>query len=212
MFQMAGLSYSPYAYEEAFAEKIRALVERTRPRDLYDVINMFRNADARPTASVLLNVLRQKCDFKGIALPNLKVLELHKSDLEGAWEAMLKHQLPALPPVQDFWNQLVDFFAWLTGEATPVIPSSYKLVVGEEVIRERVLSLQVSEAVRSYLEIIRFAASNRLCVELDYQSSTRVIEPYSLRRSRTGHIILHAHNVDRDEHRSYRVERIQGPE
>lgn len=104
----------------------------------------------------------------------------------------------------------MDFFAWLTGEVTPVVPSSYKLVVGEEVIRERVLSLPVSEAIRSYLEIIRFAASNRLCVELDYQNSTIVIEPYSLRRARTGHIILHAHNVDKDEHRSYRVERIQG--
>ena len=50
----------------------------------------------------------------------------------------------------------------------------------------------------------------RLCVELEYQSSTRVIEPYSLRRSRAGHIILHVHNVDKNEHRSYRVDRIQG--
>ena len=199
-----------YAYEEVFAEKIRALAERTRPRDLYDVINMFRNADARPIAFVLLNVLRQKCDFKGISLPDLKALEQHKSDLAGAWEAMLKHQLPALPPVQDFWDQLVDFFAWLAGEVAPVTPPSYKLVVGEEVIRERVLSPPVSGPAQSYLEIIRFAASNRLCVELDYQNSTRMIEPYSLRRSKEGRIILHAHNVDKNEHRSYRVDRIQG--
>jgi predicted nucleotidyltransferase component of viral defense system len=37
-----------YAYEEAFGEKIRALAERTRPRDLYDVINLYRNIEARP--------------------------------------------------------------------------------------------------------------------------------------------------------------------
>ena len=37
-----------YDYVEAFAEKFRALAERTRPRDLYDVVNLYRNTDARP--------------------------------------------------------------------------------------------------------------------------------------------------------------------
>lgn len=205
-----GIVVQSYAYEEAFAEKIRALAERTRPRDLYDVINLFRNAEARPAASVLLDVLRQKCDFKGIGLPVLNTLEQHKSDLEGAWDAMLAHQLPALPPVERFWHELLEFFAWLEGRAEPAVPAAYTRAIGEELIRERTLRLPVSGAIRSYLEIIRFAASNRLCVELTYQGSTRRIEPYSLRRTEEGNIILHAHNVDRDEHRSYRVDRIQG--
>ncbi len=205
-----GIFVQAYDYVEAFAEKVRALAERTRPRDLYDVINMFWNADARPAAANLLKVLRQKCDFKSIALPDIKVLEQHKSNLEGAWDAMLKHQLPALPPVQDFWDQLMEFFEWLYGRTTPATPAPYTGASGEELIRERVLRLPVSEAVRSYLEIVRFAASNRLCVELGYQSSTRMIEPYSLRRSKEGHIILHAHDVDKNRHRSYRVDRIQG--
>ena len=45
-----------YAYEEAFGEKLRALGERTRPRDLYDVVNLYRHTDTRPTAAVLLDV------------------------------------------------------------------------------------------------------------------------------------------------------------
>ena len=61
-----GIVIQSYAYEEAFGEKVRALADRARPRDLYDVINLFRNAEARPTAAVLLDVLRQKCEFKGI--------------------------------------------------------------------------------------------------------------------------------------------------
>ena len=205
-----GIVAQSYAYEETFAEKIRALAERARPRDLYDVINLFRNAEARPTASVLLDVLRQKCDFKGIALPALSVLEQHKSDLEGAWDAMLAHQLPALPPFEQFWHALRECFSWLVGGAVAPIPTAYRGVIGEELIRERALPLTISGVVRSSLEIIRFAASNRLCVELDYQGSTRLIEPYSLRRTQEGNVILHAHNVDRDEHRSYRVDRIQG--
>lgn len=38
-----GILVLSYAYEEAFGEKVRALAERTRPRDLYDVINLYRN-------------------------------------------------------------------------------------------------------------------------------------------------------------------------
>jgi hypothetical protein len=45
-------------------------------------------------------------------------------------------------------------------------------------------------------ETIRFAAVNHLCVELDYQGSTRLIEPYSLRRTRDGYFPLHALRAD----------------
>jgi len=59
------------------------------------------------------------------------------------------------------------------------------------------------------LERIRFAGTNRLCVELAYQGGTRVIEPYSFRRTQDGNLVLHAIRVDTREHRSYRVDRIE---
>ena len=34
-----------YAFEEIFGEKVRALGERCRPRDLYDVIHLFRRRE-----------------------------------------------------------------------------------------------------------------------------------------------------------------------
>ena len=71
-----------------------------------------------------------KMRLQGIALPDLKALEQHKSNLEGAWDAMLKHQLPALPPVQEFWEQLLEFFEWLYDRATPAIPAPYTRAVG----------------------------------------------------------------------------------
>ena len=79
-----GITALSYAYEEAFGEKVRALAERTRPRDLYDVINLYRNEDARPTASVLLQVLQQKCEFKGIAVPRAADFEPFRAELEAA--------------------------------------------------------------------------------------------------------------------------------
>ena len=56
-----GFSINSYAYEEAFGEKVRALGERTRPRDLYDVVNLYRHGDSRPLSSILCDVLGQKC-------------------------------------------------------------------------------------------------------------------------------------------------------
>ena len=205
-----GIEALAYAYEEVFGEKVRALAERTRPRDLYDVVNLFRNADARPAPSVMLDVLRQKCEFKGIAVPQLADLEPHRAELHTLWDSMLSHQLPSLPPYEAFWNELPAFFAWLAGGEAPVIPAAYAMGVGETLLRERVLNLPFSGTIQAAMEVIRFAAANRLLVELDYQGSTRRIEAYSLRRTSDGNIILHAHNTDKSEHRSYRIDRIGG--
>ncbi len=57
---------------------------------------------------------------------------------------------------------------------------------------------------KCFLETYRFSE------DLDYQGSTRRIEPYSLRRTKDDNIILHAWNIDSDDHRSYRVDSIQG--
>jgi predicted nucleotidyltransferase component of viral defense system len=205
-----GIEVLAYAYEEVFGEKVRALAERTRPRDLYDVINLFRNADARPSPSVMLDVLRQKCEFKGIAVPVLADLEAHRAELQSLWQSMLAHQLPSLPPYDSFWNELPAFFEWLAGGVEPIVLAAYALEEGETVLRGRGLRLPVSGSAQSFLEVVRFAAANRLLVELDYLNSTRRIEPYSLRQTRAGDIVLHAFNADRGEHRSYRVDRIQG--
>jgi predicted nucleotidyltransferase component of viral defense system len=37
---VSSTTVSSYAFVEVFAEKLRALGQRTRPRDLYDVVNL----------------------------------------------------------------------------------------------------------------------------------------------------------------------------
>ncbi len=208
-----GFSARAYAYEEVFAEKVRALGERTRPRDLYDVINLFRNADARPAPSVMLDVLKQKCAHKNIQPPKLSDLEPHRESLSGSWADMLKHQLPSLPPLESFWGALPEFFEWLASGRAPIAPAAYGGGAGEVVLRERDLRLPISAARQAHVEVIRFAAANRLCVELEYRKedgrrTKRVVEPYSLRRTSKGDIVLHVHDRDRNAHRSYRLDRI----
>lgn len=206
----AGFSVNAYAYEEAFGEKLRALGERTRPRDLYDVVNLYRHHESRPSPAVLRDVLQQKCAYKSIAVPSVASLTPHRADLVSMWKNMLGHQLPMLPPVDSFWDVLPEVFAWIMSETPRPERARIQTGTSEIAIRSRVLPMAVPSRARSALEVIRFAAANHLCIDLTYDGGVRRIEPYSLRQTADDHFVLHAIRADSGEHRSYRVDRIQG--
>jgi predicted nucleotidyltransferase component of viral defense system len=48
-----------YSFEEVFAEKLRAMGERARPRDLYDIITLYRRPSLGPDATLIRTVLRE---------------------------------------------------------------------------------------------------------------------------------------------------------
>jgi predicted nucleotidyltransferase component of viral defense system len=199
-----------YSYSEVFAEKIRALGERTRPRDLYDVVHLLRHPEGAPSADEVREVLLAKCEFKGIPVPSMASLQDSeaRAELDSDWQHMLAHQLPGLPPLAAFWTQLPELFQWLEGARAPAMPPRVAVTAGEDTGWSPPRSVSVWNAPVS-LETIRFAAANRLCVDLRYQGSWRVIEPYSLRRTVDGNYVLHAVRADSQEHRSYRVDRIE---
>jgi predicted nucleotidyltransferase component of viral defense system len=211
-----GMQSRCYSYEEVFAEKVRALAERARPRDLYDVINLFRHDEFHPAPTVIHDALSKKCAFKGIPFPTLASLSPLREELEADWAVMLSHQLPALPPVDAFWSELPALFAWLAEGRQPLVLGAYPLAAGDVVIRPPAGAISIpGMASTAPIEVIRFAASNRLCVELDYvdeqgRRAVRLIEPYSMRRTQVGDILLHALRADGTGHRSYRVDRIVG--
>ena len=95
-----GMKARCYAYEEVFGEKVRALGERARPRDLYDVVNLFRHEEFQPQPAAILDVLKRKCVYKSIQLPTLETIRAFYEELSGDWQTMLAHQLPALPPAR----------------------------------------------------------------------------------------------------------------
>ena len=102
-----------YTYEEILAEKTRALGERARPRDLYDVINLFRQADKNINPRNILNILEKKCFLKNINTINEKDLDKYYAPCKRAWGEQLSHQLVELPDFESFWNELAPFFNWL---------------------------------------------------------------------------------------------------
>jgi len=209
----AGIHVLSYCFEEVFAEKIRALAERERPRDLYDVVHLYRHDEIRPDRNVVLSTLKEKCAFKGIPVPTSESLlrQDARLKLEAEWQDMLAHQLPVLPSLDQFWNEIPRVFGWLYGEMEKPIFGSIQSDESVDV------SWQPPAMVHAWrtavpLESVRFAAANRLCVNLQYQNSWRLIEPYSLRRSSDGKLLLCAARHDTGETRTYRVDRIQGIE
>jgi predicted nucleotidyltransferase component of viral defense system len=210
-----GITARCYAFEEVFGEKVRALAERSRPRDLYDVINLFRNGEFHAAAAVIRDVVQQKCTFKNIGFPRFEGLAVFREELVAEWGNMLGHQLPALPPVESFWDALPEFFGWLAGTRALIAAAPYPLAAGDQVLRIPAGAFRLAGRSTPFIEVIRFAAANHLCVDLDYVSEegrrgTRTIEPYSLRRTQDGNVVLHAVRSQNQQHRSYRVDRILG--
>ena len=216
-----GIEVSTYSFEELYAEKLRALAERLRPRDLYDVIHLYRRRELDPDRTIVIEILREKCAFKAIAVPTVESIRGSPlvAELRTGWEQMLRHQLPQLPPFEDFWRELPQMFAWLfAGEARtelPVLEVASAGALDRAWRAPRMATSWRSFGTSAPLEVVRFAAANRLCVELDYQDesgrrSVRTIEPYSLRRSSAGNLLLFALKADSGESRSYRVDRMIG--
>jgi predicted nucleotidyltransferase component of viral defense system len=48
-----------YAFEKVFAEKIRAMAERCRPSDLYDIVNLFHRGELRQHACLVRQILAE---------------------------------------------------------------------------------------------------------------------------------------------------------
>lgn len=204
-----------YAFEEVFAEKIRAMGERGRPRDLYDIINLFRRRDLQFQPKFIKSVLIEKCETKSVSVPtfiSIKNSPYH-DELESEWKNMLGHQLQVLPPFEQFWEELPQLFDWLEEVYVPKILTPLPTQREEDTTWVPPSTIYNWEA-RIPIESIRFAAANHLCIELEYMKkgydiTHYLIEPYSLRRTKENHLILHAIKTGTQEHRTFRVDWIQ---
>jgi predicted DNA-binding transcriptional regulator YafY len=135
-----------------------------------------------------------------------------RTEIEAEWANMLHHQLPRpLVPFESFWTDLEDVFGWLEGRLSAVqLPRAQHGDLD---------TWQAPAAITSWrqrvpLELLRYAGANRLKVDIDYRAEqgrqgARRVEPYSLRRTKEGHLVLFVAN-DSGELRSYRVDRIVG--
>lgn len=212
-----GIHVLSYSFEEVFAEKIRALAERQRPRDLYDVVHLYRRQDLQPDRAVVRSTLARKCEFKGIPVPTYDALtnRPERIAIEVEWEQMLAHQLPTCPPFAEFWRELPAVFEWLNErESPPVLAAIPSDRTPMDTTWRLPAMVQAWGARAGSLETIRFAAANHLCVQLDYtkdggERTSPMIEPYAVRQTQERNLILRAVDIAKGEPRTYRLDRIK---
>ncbi|MGA2186864.1 MAG: nucleotidyl transferase AbiEii/AbiGii toxin family protein [Bryobacteraceae bacterium] len=203
-----GATVPAYSLDELLAEKTRALYERTRPRDLYDVVYILDNPPGDLHLERVNRIFGQKCIIKDLKLPtvgDLVQLAERDEELRSEWANMLAHQLPNLPQLTDLLVRLPRLIAWVE-QPTAVLPDvalpGAPVGVGESSV--------IGPGIRYWgsglpLEAIRFAGANRLLVEFDYHGRHRTVAPYSLRRAATGNLLLYAQEVNGEHIKAFKV-------
>lgn len=93
-----------YSLEEIFAEKVRSLFQRTRPRDLYNIWRLKDIMEWREITEIIFG----KFKVKDVQL-EFEEFERRKLYYERAWEWSLAHQTNSLPEFEKVWNDVLKF-------------------------------------------------------------------------------------------------------
>lgn len=144
--------------------------------------------------------------------------------LEANWGSQLKHQLPVLPPIQFYITELkTKSLQWI--EAKPIKEDLEQISISDKekpeikspypdipLTASGQHGINISYA--SVMHRIRYAARNRLCVEIVYNNIHRLTEPYSLRYPETGNLLLYVYERKKDgfftgQIKAYNIEKIQ---
>ncbi len=207
-----GIKATCYSFEEVVAEKIRALAQRARPRDLYDVVHFYRNRAMINNPKLVYSVLEKKCAFKEILVPTYESIEQHEKldELESQWVNMLDHQLPFLPPMGSFWVDLPAFFEWLAGQQIEEALEPLPRKAGETVFYPG--RITNAFAIEPFLQRIQFAAANRVCIALRYHGKVRTVEPLSFRRSASGNRLFYGYEREAGHVKAYSLSKIESVE
>jgi predicted nucleotidyltransferase component of viral defense system len=214
-----------YSVNEILAEKTRALYERQgRARDVYDVVHICRSFRDDVSPARARYILAKKFEFKRLPPPSVEAIfaRIDADSLRANWDQQLAHQLPALPSIEHFLADLRDALTWWMEPARP-LPQPPPLAVrgGERIAPQRFPTATLGAVLRARgrpsgeqaLERVRFAARNRLCIELTYDGIRRTAEPYSIRQGSDGALLLFVHELTRggestEQLKAYNVERL----
>ena len=220
-----------YSVNEILSEKTRALYERQgRSRDIYDIINISRNFRDHVDIEKARVGLQKKFEFKALPVPSVDLIcsQVDFDQLKSNWDSQLGHQVQILPSAESFYSELRSALSWWIDavpieKALPTISNeagekSLPRIYFPEAITQSFerfgMGRQADRFNNHLLDNIRYAARNRLCVEITYHGITRLVEPYSLRQPRTGDVLLYIYELKRGSGpgagiKAYKIQEIE---
>lgn len=205
-----------YSINEILTEKTRAIYERQgRARDIYDIVNISRNFREDVNKDIARSGIEKKFNFIGITNPSVDLIlsQLDFSQLESSWTNQLKHQIEVLPSAENFFHDLKPALSWWFDEHsveqinTPISMDPNETTLPRAHFPER-LHNQITGLGRGhnaipvffkYLDQIRYAARNRLCLEIEYEGIKRIVEPYSIKELKNGNLLLYVYALTKGD-------------
>jgi len=99
-----------YALEEILAEKLRSLLSRSEPRDLFDIHYLLTNRMVDIEQMVFS--IESKFDAKGLTLSDLRtVLTRKRAVFKRYWQKRLTGQMPEIPELRKVIREMNRFLA-----------------------------------------------------------------------------------------------------
>jgi len=161
-----------YSLEEILAEKLRSWIQRTRARDLFDVVKIIQSGRLPVSKLNILSVFMQKTVFKDI--PQVGRDELLEP---GKFETIRSHWLETIIcPTNALivaTNAITTFIQFVTALFQPEVLTAIR--VGS--VPRAGFARRIPSAIR---EAIISAGRARHLIRMRYHSHDRTIEPYSL--------------------------------
>jgi predicted nucleotidyltransferase component of viral defense system len=162
-----------YSLEEVMAEKLRSWIQRTRSRDLFDVVKIIQSKAVPISKMNILSTFFKKTLFKGVPLSAREELlyEPKFANIDANWLATI------ICPKASFIiaaNAITIFKQFIEAIFDPEVLASMGVSISQ-----RLYSLY--SASTGYREAIIEAGKTRQLIRLLYNGLIRNIEPYSFR-------------------------------
>jgi predicted nucleotidyltransferase component of viral defense system len=166
-----------YSLEEVLAEKLRSWIQRTRARDLFDVVKIIQSGKIPISKSQILSTFLQKTIFKQIptAGRDEMLLDSKFSTIENHWSQSIVCSATAIILAANAITLFKDF----------VIALFHPEILGAIGVAVRPTSRYLYNIGSGIRETIIQAGRARQLIRMRYDGKDRDIEPYSFRYKMT---------------------------
>lgn len=205
-FEKCKANLYTYSLEEVLAEKLRSWIQRTRSRDLFDIVYIIQSKIIPISYRNILSAFLKKTIYKDIVnVGKEEMLYDGKfKTIEVSWQDTLVCPRNTVIAVANAIELFKNFVSALFSEGN--LESS----LGSDYFR-RQLSYFRFKVLAGVREAIIASARERKLIQMTYSDRARVIEPYSFKYAKQGYENFYGWDRTRGNHiKCFNLYKVQG--